>query len=156
MPKTEETRWLRLLGKGTVQEHAIVEVLFLPRDAPRRAGTLQLLVNWKISLELTGEIEQEEQNLMAMLSQAYLEWEQQTEQRGEQRGIAQGIERGERSLVLRLLTEQVGELPAELRQQVEALPLKPLENLGSALLRFRQLEDLLNWLEQNGQGDLVS
>jgi hypothetical protein len=114
------------------------------------------LVNWKISLELTGEIEQEEQNLMAMLSQAYLEWEQQTEQRGEQRGIAQGIERGERSLVLRLLTEQVGELPAELRQQVEALPLKPLENLGSALLRFRQLEDLLNWLEQNGQGDLVS
>jgi hypothetical protein len=51
---------------------------------------------------------------------------------------------------LRQLTEQVGELPAELRQQVEALSLAQLENLGSALLRFRHLEDLLNWLEQNG------
>jgi predicted transposase YdaD len=53
----------------------------------------------------------------------------------------------ERSLILRLLTEQVGELSPEIRQQFEALPLAQLENLGIALLRFRSLEDLRSWLD---------
>ena len=70
-------------------------------------------------------------------------------QEAKEEGRQEGRQEGERSLVLRLLTEQVGKLPAELKQQVEALPLAQLENLGSALLRFRRLEDLLNWLEQN-------
>jgi hypothetical protein len=144
LPKTEETRWLRLLGKGSVQEQAIAEVLSLPADDPQRAGTLQLLVNWKISLELTGELEQEEQNLMATLSQAYLEWEQQTEQRG----IERGIERGERSLILRQLTRRVGELPESVRSHVDHLALPQLEALGEALLDFSNLADLEEWLAE--------
>ena len=147
LPKTEETRWLRLLGKGTVQEQAIAEVLSLPRDDPQRAGTLQLLVNWKISLELTGELEQEEQSLMATLSQAYLEWEQQTEQRGEQRGEL----REAKSLVLRLLTRRVGELPESVRSQIDHLSLPQLEALGEALLDFSKLVDLETWLAAQGQ-----
>ncbi len=138
LPKTEETLWLRILGRGAVQEQAIAEVLAFPVDDPRRGSVLQLLVNWKISLELTGEIEQEEQSLMATLSQAYLEWEQQTEQRG--------IERGERSLILRLLTRKVGEIPDTARSQIEALSITQLESLGEALLDFRAIADLDTWL----------
>jgi len=104
LPLTEETRWLRLLGKGTTQQQAIAEVLALPGNDPYRLNILQLLVNWKISLEVTGEIEQEEQVLMATLSQAYLEWEQQTRQQG----VEQGIEQGERSLSTSTLSTSGG------------------------------------------------
>jgi hypothetical protein len=48
---------------------------------------------------------------MMALSQAYLEWEQQTEQRGLQKGVVQG----ERSLILRLLSRRIGELSFEQR-----------------------------------------
>jgi hypothetical protein len=94
LPCTDETLWLRLLGKGQTQQQAISEILNFPRDDPQRVRILELLVNWKISLEVTGAFEQEEQSLMATLSQAYLEWEQQTEQRGVERGIERGRQEG--------------------------------------------------------------
>jgi predicted transposase YdaD len=97
---------------------------------------------------LIGEFEQEEQELMATLSQAYLEWERRTEQRGIEQGIGQGIEQGERSLILRQLSRRVGELPTSVRSQVEALPLGKLEALGEALLEFSNLSDLEAWLNQ--------
>ena len=58
-------------------------------------------------------------------------------------------EEGEKSLILRQLTRQVGELPPDVRQQVEALPLEQLENLGEALLDFTSMPDLEAWLEEN-------
>jgi hypothetical protein len=84
---TEDTLWIRLLGKGVTQQRAISEVLAFAVDDPRRLDVLQLLISWKISLELTGGLEQEEQSLMAKLSQAYLEWEQQTQQQALQQGL---------------------------------------------------------------------
>jgi hypothetical protein len=164
LPSTEDTLWLRLLGKGRTQQRAIAEVLAFPLDDPRRWHVLQLLVTWKISLEISGLVEQEE-DAMVQLSQAYLEWEQRTEQRGieqgiergiEQgieRGIEQGIERGieqgERSLILRLLTRKFGELPDSLQSPMDRLTLSQLENLGEALLDFATLTDLETWLAQN-------
>ncbi|MBF2066936.1 MAG: DUF4351 domain-containing protein, partial [Calothrix sp. C42_A2020_038] len=71
---------------------------------------------------------------------------QEGEQRGEQRGREQGREQGEKSLVLRQLTRRVGELPQSARQQVESLSLEQLENLGEALLDFRSMADLDEWL----------
>jgi hypothetical protein len=147
LPVTDETLWLRLLGRGPTQQQAITEVLNLPPDAPLRMRVLQLLANWKISLEVTQALEQEDQTLMATLSQAYLEWEQQTEQRGIERGRQEGIER-ERSLVLRQLSLKVGELPSLLQSRIEALPLDSLEALGEALLNFSTLADLEAWLTQ--------
>ncbi len=61
---------------------------------------------------------------------------------GEQRGR----EKGERNLVLRLLTRKVGELPPGMREQIETLPLEQLENLSEALLDFTSLLDLETWL----------
>jgi Domain of unknown function (DUF4351)/Putative transposase, YhgA-like len=55
-------------------------------------------------------------------------------------------ERAERSLVLRLLTRRVGEIPEFLRVQIEALPIEQLELLGEALLDFSSLTDLEQWL----------
>jgi hypothetical protein len=138
LPATAETLWVRLLGRGAVQQQAIAQVLALAPDDARRARVLQLLVNWKISLDVIQELEPEEQGIMAQLSQAYLEWEQQTE--------ARGVERGERSLILRQLNRQVGEVPESVRSRVAALSISQLEELGEALLDFTSLADLEVWL----------
>ncbi|OKH36616.1 hypothetical protein NIES2119_16435 [[Phormidium ambiguum] IAM M-71] len=56
-----------------------------------------------------------------------------------------------KSLILRLLTRRVGEVPDSLRSQIETLSLTQLESLGEALLDFSNLSDLEVWLAQQGQ-----
>ena len=66
--------------------------------------------------------------------------------------IREGEEKGERSLILRLLTRRVGELPQLWRDRVNSLSLEQLENLGEALLDFQGIRDLETWwrnLEEN-------
>ncbi len=60
----------------------------------------------------------------------------------------EGREVEARSLIFRLLTRRVGELPQEIRQSVESLSLEQLENLGEALLDFNSMADLQTWLEE--------
>ena len=64
---------------------------------------------------------------------------------GREEGREEGLQR-ERSLILRLLTRRVGELPQDVRQRVETLSLEELENLGEALLDFTSIADLQSWL----------
>ncbi|MBF2008538.1 MAG: Rpn family recombination-promoting nuclease/putative transposase [Chlorogloeopsis fritschii C42_A2020_084] len=54
------------------------------------------------------------------------------------------------TLILRLLTRRVGELPQKVREEIEALSLEQLENLGEALLDFTSMADLHSWLEALG------
>jgi len=70
---------------------------------------------------------------MTVLSQAYLEWEQQTEARGEARGEQRGAVQAAKTLILQLLTRRVGDLPNSVRSQIEALSLTQLEALGDAI-----------------------
>ncbi|MBD2678714.1 DUF4351 domain-containing protein [Nostoc paludosum FACHB-159] len=60
-----------------------------------------------------------------------------------------GYERGQQELVLRLLQKRVGELPEEVKKQVQSLSLQELEALGEALLDFTTMDDLLDWLQQH-------
>lgn len=66
-------------------------------------------------------------------------------QEGHQEGRQEGRQEGERSLILRLLTRQVGELPEELRSRLNTLSSEQLENLGEALLEFKAIADLVAW-----------
>jgi hypothetical protein len=146
LPETEETLWMRVLGRDETQERAIREVIALPPTHPRRDGILKLLANWKVRVDI-GEIADFSgtEALMA-LSEAYLEWEQ----RVEARGIEQGIEQGERTLILRLLNRRVGALPESVRSHIEGLSIEQLNDLGEALLDFSGLADLETWLAQHG------
>jgi hypothetical protein len=79
LPETEETRWLRVLGRGQTQERAIREVLALSANNPKRNAILRLLASWKVRIdldELMGFVEREE---MMALSEAFLVWEQEKE-----------------------------------------------------------------------------
>ncbi len=82
-------------------------------------------------------------------TRVYREIKEEGIQEGEQRGEQRGREEGEKSLIFRLLTRRVGELPQDIRQQVETLPLEQLENLGEALLDFTSMADLIAWFEEN-------
>ena len=119
----------------------IQTILSFPRDDPRRSVVLQLLVTWKISLEITQDFEQEEVDTMVQLSQAYVEWEERTKQ--------EGVDQGERSMVLRLLSRKMGELSIAVRSKIDRLSLPQLENLGEALLDFSSIQDLEDWLAQH-------
>ncbi|QLE59584.1 DUF4351 domain-containing protein [Nostoc sp. TCL26-01] len=64
--------------------------------------------------------------------------------------LAEGEQIGqqrERSLILRLITRRVGELPQEMSDRLNTLSLEQLENLGEALLDFTSLADLVLWLD---------
>ncbi len=45
LPRIQETLWLRILGRGTVQKQAIDELEALPSNHPFRRATLELLYN---------------------------------------------------------------------------------------------------------------
>ena len=75
-------------------------------------------------------------------------------------GFQQGMARGERSgvehricyrrsLLLRLLNRRLGVIPSELIAQIDTLPLHKLEDLGEALLDFREEADLSDWFQSH-------
>jgi hypothetical protein len=140
LPCNEETLFLRLLGKGQTQKQAVDEVIAIDAGELKRAAILRLLSNWKISIELTGQVEAEEELMMA-LTQAYLEWEQQTEQRGKLEG--------EQSVILRQLARRIGNVTPGQQDQIRSLSIYQLEALAEALLGFSQPDELTNWLHSN-------
>ena len=70
LPRTPETLWLRIFGKGVIQQQAVDEVIGFDVDDPRRSTILQLLATWKISIEASNLVEQEDRELIMQLSQA--------------------------------------------------------------------------------------
>ncbi|MCL6436126.1 MAG: DUF4351 domain-containing protein [Leptolyngbyaceae cyanobacterium HOT.MB2.61] len=155
LPVTEETLWLRILGRDETQKRAITEILSLPSDDPRCSRVLELLASWRITLEVGSSMGNEERELMAALSQAYLEWREKTRQEARQEGLQQGLQQGAeveaRSLILRLLTRRFGTVPDSARSQINQLPLAQLESLSEALLDFVSLSDLEAWFIEQEQ-----
>ena len=136
LPTTQETLLLRILGKGITQQQAIDEVLALPIEDPRRAITLQLLANWKITIEVNTVTDEEERALIMALSPAFLEWEQQIERRG----IEQGIEQGQRLVVENLLKVRFGELDSQLTAIIPSLLELSTEEYTHLLLQLSKQE----------------
>jgi len=66
---------------------------------------------------------------------------------GKQQGKQQGKQEGEVNLILRLLSKRFGEVPSQLKMQIEKLSLEQLEALTEVLLDFASLDDLVGWLQ---------
>jgi hypothetical protein len=140
LPKEPDTLWLRLLGRGRVQQQAIDEVLALAEADPMALRVLELLLNWKIMLDEQQEaLKAEERELVMNLSPAYLKWKEET--------LQQGIQEGKAQLLLQLLELKVGSLPAEVDAQIRSLSVDSLELLAERVLDLNSLPDLIQWLE---------
>jgi hypothetical protein len=121
----------------------------LGRTDVRRTQALRLLASWKIALEVGGIIESDDLELAMVLSQAYLEWEQKTIQKGLEQGLEQGSQQEARSLILKLLTKKLGDIPAETKSQVNSLSVTQLEGLAEDLFDFSTIADLTTWLQSH-------
>ena len=62
-------------------------------------------------------------------------------------GFQQGIQQGKRELTMRLLTRRIGVVPPQMQARIQDLTIAQLEELGEALLDFRDASDLVTWLE---------
>jgi predicted transposase YdaD len=69
---------------------------------------------------------------------------------GRQEGLQAGLLAGEADLILRQLTRKYGTLTPEVNQQIKALTIAELGDLGEALLDFVEMSDLESWLSHCG------
>ena len=157
LPVNQETLWLRLLGKGKVQENAIDEIKALPKNYPNRDNVLELIGNLFVILEGNRKqgkkLKQEDKELIMKLSPIYMERLAEREeiglQRGKQEGKLEGRQEEASQLILKQLQRKVGSLSPQIQQQIETLSLEKLEALGEALLDFNSLDDLIDWLNNH-------
>lgn len=150
LPRTEETLWLRLLGKGNVQKQAINEIGALPPNHPLRSNALLLLANLQATIQASQNIDREDRELVMELSPLLLQWRdeaiQEGEERGLQRGLQQGLQQGvrteRRATIENLLRVRFGSLDEELSGIIELLLELPPEEFTVLLLQLSR-EELL-------------
>ncbi len=136
LPAIPPTLWLRILGRGKIQERAIDELEALPTSNPIRSITLELLYNLQQNLDLSTEQDQDDQELIMRLKPLY------------QQDKEKAVREGEANLVIRLLSRKIENFSLDLESQVRELSIERLEDLGEALLDFQSESDLRDWLAQ--------
>ncbi len=146
LPQTSETLWLRLLGRGRVQEQAILELQALPSNNPFQKATLKLVYNLRENLRVNQNLEEDDRELIMRLEPLYERDREQAKQEGREQGIIDGEQR----LIIRLLNRRFREIDSSLMEQVRRLSIEQLEGLGEALLDFTEVTDLETWLNQQG------
>ncbi|NMG09694.1 DUF4351 domain-containing protein [Brasilonema sp. UFV-L1] len=134
LPRTPETLWLRVLGRGTVQNQAIDEFVALQAFHPFRKAALELLYNLQKNLLVAQNPEEDDRELVMRLAPLY------------QQDREQAIQEGEQRLIIRQLNRRFGEIDSSLIERVRELSIEQLEALGEALLDFSALTDLEVWL----------
>ena len=131
---------MRVLGKGQIQEQAILELEALPPGNPLRENLTELLASWHITIQVRDNINEDDQELLMKLSPVYLRWREETLeegiQQGIQRGVQQGIQRGvqqgeqriKQQMIENFLNVRFGSLDPELLAIIEPmLQLSPEE-----------------------------
>ena len=141
LPVTDETLFLRLLGRGKVQTRAIEEVESLREDNPFKSVVLEQLYNLQQNLLFQREDDSETQELIMRLAPLY--------QEDRAKAVEEGKQEGEANLLIRQLNRRFQDIPAGLEGQIRSLPLELLESLGEALFDFQSTEDLVIWLQNH-------
>jgi Domain of unknown function (DUF4351) len=136
LPQTPETLWLRILGRGSVQSQAIVELSNLPLNHPYKQATLELVYNLRQNLRVNQNLESDDRELIMRLEPLY----QQDRERAKLEG--------QQDLIIRQLNRRLGEIDASLIEGVRGLSIEQLSILGEALLDFSVVADLEAWLNQ--------
>jgi len=127
-----------LLGRGKTQSQAVRELLELPSGDSFRQNVMELLISWRVSVEINNLLESEDREVFMALSQSYLEWKEATKLEG----LQQGLQQGQRQIIENLMQVRFGELDESLIKVIdELLKLSPMES--SRLLLESSREDLI-------------
>jgi flagellar biosynthesis/type III secretory pathway protein FliH len=134
------TLWLRILGKGRVQQQAIDELESLPKNEALRSSALELLYSLKTTLEVSQNIDEEDRNLIMRLSPLYTQRLEEATRQGLQQGVQQGLQQGQRQVVENLLRSRFGSLDDQLLAIIEPLLSLPTEEFIPLLLQLSREE----------------
>ena len=96
LPETPETLWLRILGKGGVQQRAISQLRALAADDPLRIIALELLYRLQSNLvtDTPQELEPEERELIMTITPLFQQEIQAARQQAREQGLEEGLEQG--------------------------------------------------------------
>ena len=130
LPVTEETLWFRLLGRGTVQQQAVSELVALPPENIVRRNVLEMVYRWRISVMAQTDLTEDDQELIMNLTEAY------------QEARAQAVQEGQRQVVENLLRFRFGSVDEELSRVVDSLLQLTPEEFTPLCLQLSR-EDLL-------------
>lgn len=146
LPITEDTLWLRVLGKGKTQTQAIREVIQLSQEDNKWDKLVEMFASWRKNLELNSNVNDEEvRELIMSLSPAYLKQREEWKQEGIEEGRQEGILDGQRLMVESLLAVRFGNLDEELSAIVTPIMQLSLTERTQLLLNLSNLsrEELL-------------
>jgi hypothetical protein len=137
LPKTRDTLWLRILGKGRVQQQAIDELESLPKNEALRLRALELLYSLKTTLEVSQNIDEEDRDLIMRLSPLYTQ------------RLEEATRQGQREIVENLLRSRFGSLDEQLLAIIEPLLSLPTEEFIPLLLQLSREELLARFGSQS-------
>ncbi|MEH2041232.1 hypothetical protein [Nostoc sp.] len=138
LPRTPDTLWFRLLGRGKVQREAVEELVALPPSDLVRRNVLEIIYRWRISVMTQTELTRDDQELIMNLTQAYEEARAQAVQEG----VQQGVQLERRQVVENLLRFRFGSVDEELSRVVDSLLQLTPEEFTPLCLELSR-EDLL-------------
>ena len=136
LPQTPETLWLRLLGRGRVQEQAIDELEALSPDIPLRSMTLNLLYHLERTLAVRQDLDEGDRALIMRLAPLY--------QQEQEKAFQQGERQGERRVIEGILRSRFGSIDEELAAIIELVMELPPEEFAPLLWQLER-EELLQW-----------
>jgi hypothetical protein len=140
LPREPETLLVRLMGRGAVLNHALQDLLALPRDSWERAAALPIFARLRFEMpedphDLTAEEEE-----LAVTSQQLVEALQRE-------AMEKGIEKGAANTISRLFERR---LQRQLREDERARLDKRIEALGpdrvSDIVLDQSADELARWL----------
>ncbi len=137
LPVTDETLWFRILGRGTVQQQAVTELVALPSENLLRRNVLEIIYRWRISVMTQTDLTEDDQELIMNLTEAYHEARAQA--------VQEGVQQGQRQVVENLLRFRFGSVDEELSRAVDSLLQLPPDDFARVLLELSSLsrEELL-------------
>ena len=129
LPETPETLWLRILGKGGVQQRAISQLSALAADDPLRIIALELLYRLQSSLvtDAPQELEPEERELIMTIAPLFQQEIQAARQQAREEGLEQGRQEQQRLILENFLQVRFGELSPKM-----TVFLSPISKLQAA------------------------
>jgi hypothetical protein len=119
LPEIPQTLWLRILGRGKVQQRAIAQLSTLAWDDPIRINALELLYRLQSNLvaDSEQELDPEERGLIMAIAPLF----QEQLQLAKQQGIEQGREQQQRLILDNFLRERFGELTPEIAEFISPI-----------------------------------
>jgi hypothetical protein len=107
LPPTPETLWLRLLGRGKVQQQAIAELLALPPNYPYREISLRHIAVLQQNLKARQNLDSDLEDVIMALSITYEQIEAEILQKGREEGREEGGIQEKLSIARSMLNEGI-------------------------------------------------